>query len=247
MASRNEIVTYVNNLVKLHDYPDYGPMGLQFTGAEDVTAVAAAVSVSSDVIETAAKRGAQMLVVHHGLFWNNESRILDERIGHRIELLREYDISLVAHHLALDAHPRIGNNVQAAKKLGLIDLEPFGEIGFKGRLPQKKLWTYFKRDAFNAFGQVPFTYPFGNLYVENVAVIVGGAPQYLVEAHRSGCDTFLTGEVGEPTIYTAKELEMNFMACGHHATEKSGVQSLAALIKHTFKINTFFIDVDNQR
>lgn len=247
MASRNELVTYVNDLVKLHDYPDYGPMGLQFTGAEDVTAVATAVSVSSDVIETAGRRGAQMLIVHHGLFWNNESRILDERLGNRLDLLREYDMSLVAHHLALDAHPRIGNNVQGAKKLGLIDLEPFGEIGFKGRLPAPKLWSEFKREAFNAFGQVPYTYPFGNLYVENVAVIVGGAPQYLVEAHRSACDTFVTGEVGEPTIYTAKELGMNFMACGHHATEKSGVQSLGALIQNKYKIKSFFIDVDNQR
>lgn len=247
MADRNEIVDFANQFLKLADYPDYGPMGLQFTGSDEVTAIAAAVSVSADVIETAAKRGAQMLLVHHGLFWNNESRILDERLGNRLDLLEGFDMNLLAYHLALDAHPHLGNNYNAAKGLGLTDIEPFGEIGWKGKLAEPMLWKDFKNTAFGLFHSVPFTYPFGNLYVENVAVIVGGAPQYLVEAHRSGCDTFLTGEVGEPTLYTAKELRMNFMACGHHATEKSGVKKLASRIGNEFRIKSFFIDVDNQR
>lgn len=245
MATRNEIITLTNKFLELDKYPDYGPMGLQFTGSDEVKVIAAAVSVSTDVIEVAHQRGADMFMVHHGLFWNNESRELDERTGERIDLLRKYDMSLAGYHLALDAHPEIGNNALAAKALGLDPVESFGEIGWQGGYDSPMSIKDFRTLCYKTFNRIPYVYPFGG-EVNKVAVIVGGAPQYLVEAHRNGCDTFVTGEVGEGTLYTAKELGMNFLGCGHHATEKAGIRELVGMIAHEFSLKSFFLDADNQ-
>lgn len=250
MSNRNEIIQFANGVLELDKYPDYGPMGCQHLGAEHVTKICTATSVSSSVICRAEAAGAQMLIVHHGMFWNNESRILDERVGGRLRHLQEAGITLLAYHLALDAHDVIGNNKLAAKTLGLRKLKRFEGIGYGGEYLEPMERTTFREMVRKEFGDTgsfyhPILYPEGTNLINRVAVIVGGAAQYIVEAHRQGYDTFFTGEAAEQTIYLAQDLGMNFIAAGHDRTERAGVQQLAKIIGRKFRTETEFLAESN--
>lgn len=251
MPERDDIIEFANDVLQLEKYPDYGPMGCQHLGDEWVTKVCTATSVSKNIIAQAAVVGAQMLIVHHGMFWNNESRILDARVGGRLKLLGDHGITLLAYHLALDAHDVIGNNKLAAKKLGLRKLKRFEGIGWGGEYQEPMHRTTFKELVREEFGHDstyyhPLFYSEGPSMISKVAVIAGGAPQYIVEAHRQGYDTFITGEAAEPTLYLAQDLGMNFIAAGHDRTERSGVQQLAKIINRRFRVKTEFLPENNQ-
>src|SRR5580765_7678418 len=118
MASRNEIVAYADALLELDRFPEFAPQGLQVTGADEVTTIACGVSSSRELFERAVGLGAELVLVHHGLFWRNEPLVVDARLRGRLEALFAADVSLVAYHLALDAHPEIGNNALLAERLG---------------------------------------------------------------------------------------------------------------------------------
>lgn len=253
MNSRSEIVHFTNTYLKLNEYSDYGPMGLQYTGADRVRRIATAVSVSAEVIEKAAEWGADMLLTHHGLWWNNESRLLDKRTQGRIDLLDKHNMSLAGYHLCLDAHPEIGNNIQLAKIFDLQNLKPFGEIGFGGERPLfpllktseqwleyyfgNKMWSFFKDSI---------VYDYNPRTIQKVAVIAGGAPSYLSQAHAEGYDTFITGEAAEYTIYQAQELGMTFIAAGHHRTEILGIRLLGEKLADQFALGHKFFNADNR-
>lgn len=249
MAHRDEITKYANDALKLHQYQDYGPMGLQFAGKEDVKKICSAVSISKNVIERTADAGGDILLVHHGMFWNNESRVLDERVGGRLELLEKYNISVLAYHLALDAHPKYGNNILLARNLGLGKLHRWQEIGYSGEFGVAKPCNKFAGDVLRKLGHSEYesylaVHAHGD-YAKKVAVIAGGAAHYVVQAHRDGFDTFVTGEPSEPSIYLAQDLGMNFFAFGHDKTERSGVQALGRQISKRFKIGHEFLPVEN--
>jgi dinuclear metal center YbgI/SA1388 family protein len=245
MADRDTIIDHCNDLLKLHSYPDYGPMGVQFVGQENVTKIACAVSVSTSVIKAAAEEGAQMLIVHHGLFWNNEKRIMDKRHESRLEALDNNKITLLSYHLALDAHPTFGNNFLAAKKLGVIDPQPFADLGFGGALELPTDVYALKRSVFDEFDSAATLFQYGKRDVARVAVITGGAAHYVTQAHEEGYDLFFTGEADEPSMYLACDLGMNFMAAGHDKTERDGVKALTQHIADTFQVETKFLKVDN--
>lgn len=260
---RDEIVDFCNDVLELNKYPDYGPMGMQFEGVEWVDKIATAVSINKNVIKEAAAMNAQVLLVHHGMFWNNESRILDERVGGRLELLEEYGITVLAYHLALDAHATLGNNRKAAEALGLRKLKPF-DLGWGGEFKTPMNGFDFTRQVQQKFGarvngfwngaalEVHTVGPRGHEMdvslqygVNRCAVIVGGAYHYIVEAHRQGYDTFFTGEASEPALHLAEDLGMNFVWAGHHATEQMGVQALAKQLTRKFRVETEYIQIDN--
>lgn len=231
-------------------------MGLQFAGSEHVNKIACAVSISKDVIQRAHNAGANLLLVHHGMFWNNESRILDERVGGRLKLLEEYGMSLLAYHLALDAHPKYGNNILLARTLGLQKIHRWEDIGYSGEYGVAMGCNKFADRTWDKIGKMdngtgwhyePNYLAFHNHgdYVKKVAVIAGGAAHYIVQAHRDGFDTFVTGEASEPAMYLAQDLGMNFFAFGHDKTERAGVQSISRLISKKFGIPWEFIPVDN--
>src|SRR6188474_2722118 len=134
MASRDEILAYTDEYLQLDAYPDYGPMGLQVLGSEDVAKITCGVSASRDLFTAAGEAGAQLLLVHHGLFWDKDSRVVDRVLRGRLKALFDYDLTLAGYHLALDAHPEIGNNALLAAELGLPDHEPFAGIGRGGAL-----------------------------------------------------------------------------------------------------------------
>ena len=135
MAARDEILDYAAKVLDLASFPDYGPQGLQVAGAEEVTKIVCAVSSSLELFERAGAAGAQLVVVHHGLLWDNEPRVIGARVRRRLQSLFDADLTLAAYHLALDAHPEIGNNALLAGELGVEDHEPFAGIGRIGRLP----------------------------------------------------------------------------------------------------------------
>ena len=134
MASRDEILAFAAEYLELDAYPDYGPMGLQVLGAENVTKIACGVSASRDLFVGAGEAGAQLVLVHHGLFWDKESRIVDRVLRGRLKALFDFDITLAGYHLALDAHPEIGNNALLAAELGVETQRRFTPWGYGGKL-----------------------------------------------------------------------------------------------------------------
>jgi dinuclear metal center YbgI/SA1388 family protein len=246
MTRVNEVASYCNEVLDLHKFKDFGPMGLQVMGDPEVTGIATAVSVDADVIQEAYDKDCNLLIVHHGTFWNNESR-LSEHWLRRFALCKATGMTLLAYHLALDAHPTIGNNILAAEKLGLRSLHQWEEIGWGGKYDVPKEPWEALRLVQAEFGQFPTAFFFHpSQHMERVAVIVGGASSYIMQAKRDGYDTMFTGEPSEPSLHLAKDLEMNLIAAGHDKTEQEGVQALGRLVTARFALpEATFIDCSN--
>jgi dinuclear metal center YbgI/SA1388 family protein len=245
VADRDEILAFANELLDLDAYPDYGPMGLQVVGAAEVDRIACAVSSSLELFERAAASGVQMLLVHHGILWDRDSRVIDDALRRRLKTLFDAEITLAAYHLALDAHPEVGNNALLARELGIDPSEPFAGIGFGGRLAEPVSADEFAARVRDRLGSEPVVFAHGPERIERAAVITGGAARYLADAARDGYDLFLTGEPAEPSLHTARELGIHFVAAGHYATERIGIQALAKRLAEQFEIAWEFIDLPN--
>jgi dinuclear metal center YbgI/SA1388 family protein len=244
VAERDAIVAYANELLDLASFPDYGPMGLQVVGADEVTTVACGVSASRELFEHTASLGAELLVVHHGLFWDGDPRVVDRRMKDRLQVLFEADISLLAYHLALDAHPEVGNNALLAHELGVAVDEQFEEIGVGGSVEPTSV------DAFTTLvrqklGKDPLVFASGPDEIRRVAIISGGGASRVSAAAAAGYDLFLTGEPAEPTMMIVRELGIHFVAAGHYATERLGVQALAERIAGEFAVEWRFVELTN--
>ena len=245
MARRDEIVSFANELLEVERFPEYGHPGLQVAGAEEVTKLACGVSCSRELFEAAAASGAQLLLVHHGLFWRNEPLLVDRRLRGRLEALFRADLSLAAYHLALDAHPELGNNQQLARALGIEREGAFQEIGLGGRLEEPCGIEAFQERVLTAVQRYPTVFPHGPERIERVAIATGSAGYQLIEAAHQGYDLFLTGEPEEPSLQTARELGIHFVAAGHYATERLGVQALARRLAEEFDLEWEFLEVEN--
>jgi len=245
VAQRDEIIAFADELLDIGSFRDYGPMGMQVVGAEEVEKVVCGVSASRELFERAAGAGAQLVLVHHGLFWENEPRTVDRRMKGRLQALFDADLTLAAYHLALDAHPEVGNNVLLAREIGLEVERPFAELGVGGPLPGGISVDELISRVARAVGREPLVFAEGPKRVERAAVVTGGAARYLPEAAREGYDALVTGEAAEPTMMTARELGIHFVAAGHYATERLGVQALAARIAERFGIDWEFVELEN--
>jgi dinuclear metal center YbgI/SA1388 family protein len=245
VARRDAILAYAHELLSLDSYPDYGPMGLQVVGAEEVTHVACGVSSSRELFERAAEKGAQLVLVHHGLLWNNEPRVVDRRLRGRLEALFRGDLTLAAYHLALDAHPELGNNALLCRALGIEPERAFARIGFGGRLHEPCAADEFAARVARTVGREPLLFACGPEPIRSAAVVTGGGGHSLVDAAAEGYDLFLTGEPEEPSLHTARELGVHFVAAGHYATETLGVQALARALAERFELEWSFVDLPN--
>jgi dinuclear metal center YbgI/SA1388 family protein len=245
MAKRDEILQYAAELLDLDAYPDYGPMGLQVEGAEEVTKIACGVSASLALFERATAQNAQLLLVHHGLFWDNESRRIDGPVRRRVQALFDADLTLAAYHLALDAHPELGNNALLAKALGIEPKERFAGIGFGGPLRPPTEAQRFARRVSEKLGREPLVFPHGPDTVKRAAVVTGRGGRYFKDAAAAGYDLFLTGEAEEPALHLARELGVHYVAAGHYATERLGVQALAKKLAEQFGIEADYIELGN--
>jgi dinuclear metal center YbgI/SA1388 family protein len=245
MASRDAIIRFADELLDVSSYPDYGPMGLQVVGAEEVSKIACGVSASRDLFERAAAAGAQMVIVHHGLFWEKDPREIGPVMRERLRALFDRDVSLAAYHLALDAHPEIGNNAILARELGVEPEDRFADLGWGGPLAAFASIADFSQRVQEVLGRMPLVFPYGPEEIERVAIVTGSGARYAADAVMQGYDCFVTGEAAEPTKHAAKEAGIHFVAGGHYATETSGVQALARRIAEEFEVDWEFVDLPN--
>ena len=244
MAYRDEILAYTADLLDVGSYPDYGPVGLQVIGADEVSALACGVSASRELFQHASALGAQLVVVHHGLFWDRDPRVVDARLRGRLQALFDGDITLAAYHLALDAHPEVGNNALLAKELGLEIEEPF-DVGFGCSLPEPESADAFTARIRSVLSREPLSFLYGPAEIRRVAIVSGGAASMLARAAAAGYDLFLTGEPDEPTMMTARELGIHFVAGGHYATERLGVRALTEHLASRFDLPWHFVELVN--
>jgi dinuclear metal center YbgI/SA1388 family protein len=244
VATRDEIVAHANALLEIERFPEFAPQGLQVFGADEVTTIACGVSCSRELFERAVELGAELVLVHHGLFWRNEPLVVDSRLRGRLEALFRGNASLVAYHLALDAHPELGNNAQLAARIGAIPLGPFESVGLGCTLDPVSLDELAARVA-TAVGRAPLVLRGGDGKIGRLAVSSGGAGHDLIHAAHEGYDALLTGEAEEPSAAAAHELGVHLIAAGHHATERFGVQALAGHLAERFDLEWSYVEVDN--
>ncbi|HEY5195076.1 MAG TPA: Nif3-like dinuclear metal center hexameric protein [Solirubrobacteraceae bacterium] len=246
-----DVIAELDKLLQPGRFKDYCPNGLQVPGGAKVAKVATGVSASAELFERAIAEHADLLVVHHGLFWGSGPTPIDARMKRRLKLLFDADMSLAAYHLPLDAHLQMGNNALIARALGADTLESFamheGEpIGFVARFAGEGI------EATNLFARVatltertPLVFDAGPARVHSVAIVSGAGNDYLADAVAAGADAFLTGEPAERVMTEAREAPIHFIAAGHYATETLGVKRLGEHLSEHFDVEHMFIDVPN--
>lgn len=227
---------------------DYCPNGLQVQGREQVRLLVSGVTASQQLLDAAVAAGADAILVHHGYFWKNEDARLVGMKQRRIKTLLSHDISLLAYHLPLDVHPEVGNNVQLGRRLGLQDIRPLpGDtkgLIWQGELAQAQSAADFGRQVADVLQREPLVVD-GGRSIRRLAWCTGGAQGYIDQAIAAGVDAYLTGEVSEQTVHSARENDVSFFAAGHHATERYGVQALGDYLAAQLGIQHLFIDCDN--
>ena len=245
-ASLAAVVKYCDVLLHTCAVGDYDGAvnGLQVGNRGAVTRIAATVDASLATVRLAAQAKADLLIVHHGLFWSPTHPWTDKRY----ELLRallDHDLAVYSSHLPLDAHPKLGNNAQLCAALGLKKLKPFFQshgqtIGFQSAT--KLAWAELAGRLERATGAKPRVISGGPAICRRIGVVTGGAGGDLKIAAATGVDTFITGEGPHWTYALAEELGVNVLYGGHYATETFGVKALAARLSKTFRVPWVFLD-----
>ncbi|MDH2431648.1 Nif3-like dinuclear metal center hexameric protein [Pokkaliibacter sp. MBI-7] len=231
-------------------FKDYCPNGLQVEGRSQVRKLVSGVTASLAFVEQAIAAGADALLVHHGYFWRGEAAEVVGVKKRRLQALLQADVSLLAYHLPLDAHAKLGNNVQLAKRLGWIvedGLEPGNprSIGLQGRLSQALPINDVLSQLADLTGRTPLLVGQGKPVVSRIAWCTGAAQSMLEQAAAIGAEVFVSGEISEQTVHLANELGLYYIAAGHHATERYGVQALGDCLAEQLGIVHQFIDLPN--
>jgi len=244
---RIELELYLNDLLHIEQFQDYCPNGLQIEGRRPVGKIATGVTASLAFIDAALQWGAHALLVHHGYFWRNEMPQITGRKYHRIKRLLENDVNLFAYHLPLDSHAELGNNAQLGARFGWIADAHFGEndLGWMATMPVPITLAHFAAEVEQTLGRAPLVLGDPDWKLRRFAWCTGAAQGLFDAAISAGADVFLSGEVSEQTTHIAAESGVAFLAAGHHATEKFGVQALGAHLADTFGIEHLFIDIPN--
>ena len=248
MAHRTELERLLAATLEPTRFKDYGPNGLQVEGRDSIRQLVCGVTASQALIDAAVASGADAILVHHGLFWRGQDGRVTGWMKQRLARLLTHEINLFAYHLPLDAHPELGNNAQLAKHLGWTADGRFGEqdLGFIGALPAA-LETL---DALSAhveerLGRATVRAAGDGRPLRRVAWCTGGAQGYFEAAIAAGADVFITGEISEPQAHYAAETGVAFLAAGHHATERYGVQALGRQVGEQLGLRVEFIDIPN--
>jgi dinuclear metal center YbgI/SA1388 family protein len=245
--NRKDLAVYLDRLLDASRIKDYCPNGLQVEGRAEVRRIVSGVTASLAFVEAAVAAGADALVVHHGWFWRGEDgRIVGPR-RRRIATLLDADASLFAYHLPLDLHAELGNNAQLAARLGLVAEGRTGDqdLVCYGVLPAPETLEALRGRGERAVGRTPLVIGDGAQAVRRVAWCTGGAQGYFEAALALGVDAYVTGEISEQHVHLARESGVAFVAAGHHATERFGVQALGSHLAATFGIEHRFIDIDS--
>jgi len=246
-----DVLQEIDRLLEPARFQDYGPNGLQVPGPTEIATIATGVSAHAELFELAAAERAELLVVHHGLFWGSGPGPIDAVLKRRLQILFDADIGLAAYHLPLDAHPEVGNNALLARALGAEALDPFAlhagqPIGFIAQLPGDGLPCH---ELFARVQQIterePLVFDSGPAQVRRVAIVSGAGADYLADAAAAGAEALLTGEPAERVMAQARESGLHFIAAGHYATETFGVRRLGEHLAARFDLREVFLDVPN--
>ena len=247
----DNILSYLDELLSPESFQDYGPNGLQVPGPPQIGTVISGVSASAELFEQAAARGADLVLVHHGLFWSGAPLALTPSAKRRLQLLFEHDMALVAYHLPLDGHPEVGNNALLAAGLGCASHEPFAlhrgaPIGVAARFDGDGVSVAELVERVERLtGRAPLAFLHGPARVRTIGIVSGSGSDHLGDAVAAGHDAFLTGEPTERVMTHAREEGIHYIAAGHYATETFGVRRLGDLLAERFGIRHEFIDIPN--
>ncbi len=245
-----ELKTYLDGLLRVNEISDYCPNGLQVEGKTNIGKIVTGVTASQALVDAAIDVGADAIIVHHGYFWKGESQAITGMKKRRLWALLNNDVNLLAYHLPLDVHPEYGNNRRLGDLLAIQDItayngvKPTGVV-MQGTLPQptdvltlkSQLESIVKRSV---LCEGPADKP-----IQSVAWCTGGGQGFIENAVEIGVDAFITGEVSEQTVHTAREMGITFFAAGHHATERYGIKALGEHLASHFDVDVEFIDIDN--
>lgn len=249
MVKAIELEKWLAAELSVKQFRDYCPNGVQVAGCESIQKIVTGVTACEALIDRAIALKADAILVHHGYFWKGEDARVIGMKQRRLKKLLVNDINLFAYHLPLDAHPTLGNNAQLAKKLGLQGEAAFAEqqLAWAGRATDKNVKTVGDLAAVVAreLGREPLVIGDLEQPLDVIGWCTGSAQGMIQEAVDYGCNVFLSGEISEPTVHTARENHIAYLSCGHHATERYAVQALGEHIAQQFGIEHQFIEIDN--
>jgi dinuclear metal center YbgI/SA1388 family protein len=251
MAASLEIIDYLDRLLDIDTFDDFGPNGLQVPGRSNVHTVASGVTASAELFARARDAEADLVLVHHGLFWQGPPRPLDRAAKARLQILFEADMGLAAYHLPLDGHLEHGNNALLARALGAEAPEPFAAhgratIGVRARFPGAGIAPQELADRVReTTAREPLVFLAGPDPVRTIGIVSGSGSDYLEDAVAAGLDAFLTGEPTERVMARTQEAGVHYLAGGHYATETFGVRRLGELVAERFDVRHLFVDVPN--
>jgi dinuclear metal center YbgI/SA1388 family protein len=242
-----ELRDYNASLLQTNLFKDYCPNGVQVEGRAEVRRIATGVTASQLVLNEAIEWGADAILVHHGYFWRNEEATIVGIKKKRIAELLRNDVSLLAYHLPLDAHAELGNNAQLGKLLGLIEHGRFGEqnIAMIGLLAQSQTLAQLTLRVEHALQRIPQVIGNSAKRIRKVAWCSGAAQGFFEQAIAQGADAYITGEISEQNFHLANETSVAFIAAGHHATERFGIQALGEHLAKHFGLEHRFFDQVN--
>jgi len=242
-----KLMDYTGEVLQIARFRDYCPNGLQVEGKAEIRTIVSGVTASMALLEAAAEKEADLVLVHHGYFWRNEDpRILGMKRS-RLKFLLKHDMNLVAYHLPLDAHPELGNNAQLGRVIGVVMEGLAGEpaILAHGRLPQPMTLQAFGAHLESALHRQPMLIGDPDRVLKEIAWCTGAAQSHFEEALALRVDAFISGEISEQTVHLARESGVAYIAAGHHATERYGIQALGEHLADKFGLQHTFIDIDN--
>lgn len=247
MTHRNEIDQYLNDLLDVPRFRDYGPNGLQVEGKPAIHKIVSGVTASLALIDAAIEAQADAVVVHHGLFWAGHDGRVTGWLKTRLERLLAHQINLFAYHLPLDAHPEVGNNAQLGQRLGWKICANFGEqaLGCCAELETPQGLDGLVLSVEQALGRRVLAVPGDGRVLRRIAWCSGGAQGFFEAAIAAGADVYLTGEISEPQAHYARETGVAFIAAGHHATERFGAAALGDHLAQRFGLQHQSIEIDN--
>ena len=265
LITAQALTEFCDDYLSAHAFQDYAPNGLQVDGGRPIQRIVTGVTACEALIDAAIADNADAIMVHHGYFWKGEPAPLTGMKGQRIRKLMQHGISLIGYHLPLDAHPVIGNNAKLAESLDMTiigalypaETHPVGNIAIctaqtaqsliaqitqaLGRIPLHISAEYNVDNSVNANTNNSTNHRL----IERVGICTGGAQDMIEQAALMGCDAFISGEISERTTHIARELGIDYFACGHHATERGGIEALGNIIAQQFDLPVTFIDIDN--
>ncbi len=243
----NELRDYIGSLLEAGRFCDYCPNGVQVEGRAEVRKIASGVTASQRLLDAAVTWGADAILVHHGYFWRSEDAAVTGIKKRRLAHLLRHDVSLLAYHLPLDAHADLGNNAQLGQRLGLVERGRFGEQGIAcyGDLASPQTLGQFSARIADTLQRTPQIIGDGSRTIRRIAWCTGAAQGYFEAAVALGVDAFLTGEISEQNVHVAHETGVAFIAAGHHATERYGVQALGEHLASRFGVEHRYFELDN--